>query len=351
MTNETSWKKALLPSNASIQEAIANLDASGLQIAMIVGPDGKLAGTVTDGDIRRGLLRAMPLTSPIQDIIQREPLVVTPQMGREPVLNLMSSHKIHQIPVVDESRNVVGLHIWDELLTARSRSNLVVVLAGGKGTRLRPHTENCPKPMLPVRGKPMLEHIVDRARSEGFSRFVFAINYLGHLVEDYFGNGSRWQVDISYVRETSPLGTAGALGLLQPSPAEPVLVTNGDLVTDLRYSEMLDFHMQNGAAATMAVRAHELQNPFGVVQIDGMDIVGFEEKPVWRSHINAGIYVLDPSALGAVGKNEYCDMPTLFNRLRQQSRKTIVFNVHEPWLDVGRPTDLELARRDDNAEP
>ena len=282
-SSPSAWKKALLASDVSIQQAISNLDSSGLQIAMIVGPDGKLAGTLTDGDIRRGLLRGMPLTNPIQDIIQREPLVVPPHMSRDAVVKLMGTSKIHQLPVVDENGVLVGLHVWDELLGVRSRDNVMVVLAGGKGTRLRPHTENCPKPMLPVRGKPMLEHIVDRARRQGFTRFVFAINYLGHQIEDYFADGGRWQVEISYICETSPLGTAGALGMLKPLPSEPVLVTNGDLVTDVNYSEMLDFHIQQEAAATMAVRSHEWQNPFGVVQTDGMSIVGFEEKPVWRT--------------------------------------------------------------------
>ena len=342
------WKMALLASHASIQQAISNLDASGLQIAMVVGTDGKLAGTLTDGDIRRGLLRGMSLASPIADIVQREPLVVPGDMGRDAILTLMRTSNVHQVPVVEENRTIIGLRIWDELLEVRRRDNVMVVLAGGKGTRLRPYTENCPKPMLPVRGKPMLEHIVDRAKREGFTRFVFAINYLGHQVEDYFGDGSRWQVNISYIREASPLGTAGALGLLQPRPDEPLLVTNGDLVTDLHYGELLDFHRQHCAAATMAVRAHEWQNPYGVVQTDGVNIVGFEEKPVWRSHINAGIYALDPAALASIGENEHCDMPTLFDRLRERSLKTIVFHMHEPWLDVGRPTDLELARRDDS---
>lgn len=343
------WQTALLALDSSIQQAIGSLDASGLQIVMVVGGDGRLAGTLTDGDIRRGLLRGLTLASPIETILHRVPLTVSPQMGRDAVLNLMGVHKVHQIPVVDEGRSIVGLHLWDELLAVPVRNNLVVVLAGGKGTRLRPLTENCPKPMLPVRGKPMLEHIVDRAKSEGFTRFVFAINYLGHLVEDYFKDGSGWQVDISYIRESAPLGTAGALGLLRPIPSEPVIVTNGDLVTDLRYSELVDFHTRKGADATMAVRTHEWQNPFGVVQTDGADIVGFEEKPVWRSQINAGIYVLSPAALEAVGENEHCDMPTLFNRLREKSRKTVAFHMHEPWLDVGHPKDLEIARRDDNA--
>ncbi len=343
------WKSTLLAFDSSIQQAIGSLDASGLQIVMVVGADGKLAGTLTDGDIRRGLLRGLTLASPIETILHRAPLTVPPQMGRDDVLNLMSVHKIHQLPIVDENRGIIGLYLWDEILSVPSRNNLVVVLAGGKGTRLRPHTENCPKPMLQVRGKPMLEHIVDRAKREGFTRFVFAINYLGHLVEEYFQDGSRWQVEVSYIRESTPLGTAGALGLLRPVPSDPVIVTNGDLVTDLPYSELIEFHSSKGADATMAVRTHEWQNPYGVVQTDGADITGFEEKPVWRSQINAGIYVLGPAAFDAVGENEHCDMPTLFNRLRERSRKTVAFHMHEPWLDVGHPKDLEIARREENA--
>jgi dTDP-glucose pyrophosphorylase len=341
---QDSWRNALLPMDANIKQAISCLDISGLQIALVVGADGALVGTLTDGDIRRGLLRGLVLSSSIKEIVHHEALVVPPQWGRDMVLQLMTANKIRQLPVVDEHRHVVGLHIWDDLLAPGSRPNLIVVMAGGKGMRLRPHTENCPKPMLPVGGKPMLEHSIERAKLEGFEHFVLAIHYLGHMIEEHFGDGSRWQVRIDYIRETLPLGTAGALGLLNPRPAAPIVVTNGDLVTDFRYAELLDFHKHHQAAATMAVRMHEWQNPFGVVQTNGVDIVGFEEKPVSRSHINAGIYVLESHALDLIGENEYCDMPTLFMRLQKKSERTIVFPMHEPWLDVGRPNDLEQAR-------
>lgn len=340
----TAWRKSLLPSSATIQQAIRCLDESGLQIALVVTGDERLVGTLTDGDIRRGLLRGLELGSAIDSIVHRDPLVVPPQWGRDTVLQLMQANKIHQLPVVDELRRVVGLHLWDELMTPDKRPNMMVIMAGGRGTRLLPHTENCPKPLLPVGDKPMLEHIIERARAEGFVHFVIAVHYLGHMIESHFEDGSRWHVRIDYLREKAPLGTAGALGLLEGRPQQPFVVTNGDVLTDIRYGELLDFHTRHRASGTMAVRLHEWEHPFGVVKIKGVDIVGFEEKPVSRSHINAGIYVLDPPALDAIAPGEHCDMPTLFARLQEQSRRTIVYPMHEPWLDVGRPDDLARAR-------
>jgi dTDP-glucose pyrophosphorylase len=338
------WRQAILHTDATIQEAISNLDQVGIKIALVVNDAGELEGTISDGDIRRGLLKGLALNSPITNVIHRNALVVPPDMPSEMVMQIMLANKIQQIPAVNERRQVVGLHLWDELTSQPSRPNLMVIMAGGMGKRLRPYTENCPKPMLQVAGKPMLEHIIARAKAEGIDRFVLAVNYLRHMIEDHFGDGTNLQVQIEYVREEAPLGTAGALGLLPVRPEEPFLVTNGDVLTDIRYGELLDFHSRHGAAATMAVRLHEWQHPFGVVKIKGVDIVGFEEKPVARSHINAGVYVLDPSALDLLGRNEHCDMPTLFERLQEKAARTIVYPMHEPWLDVGRPADLEQAR-------
>jgi dTDP-glucose pyrophosphorylase len=347
MTTDTSkrnWRKALLPAGATVQQAIRNLDESAMQIILVVSSDDILVGTITDGDIRRGLLRGLDLNSRIDSIIHSEAMVVPSQMGREMVLYLMQANVLNALPVVDESRRVVGLHLLNELLTPIQRPNLMVVMAGGQGTRLRPYTENCPKPMLPVGGKPMLEHIIERAKAEGFQHFVLAIHYLGHMIEDYFGDGKRWQVKIDYLREESPLGTAGAIGLLSPRPEVPFVVSNGDVLTDIRYGELLDFHCRHGAAATMAVRLHEWQHPFGVVRTKGVDIIGFEEKPIARSHINAGIYVLEPDALDILSVGEHCDMPTLFSRLQERAARTIVYPMHEPWLDVGRMDDYTSAQ-------
>lgn len=338
------WRRALLSSTATIQEAISNLDQVAIKIVLVIDAAGKLEGTISDGDIRRGLLRGLQMSSPIATVVHTNPFVVPPDMARETVMQLMVANKIQQIPVVDEQRCVVGLHLWDQITTPQVRPNMMAIMAGGKGTRLRPHTEHCPKPMLPVGDKPMLEHIIDRARSQGFNHFMLAIHYLGHMVEDYFGDGSKMRVRIEYIREDAPLGTAGALGVLTSLPAVPFVVTNGDVLTDINYADLLDFHIRQQATATMAVRTHEWQHPFGVVQTKGLDIVGFEEKPITRTHINAGVYVLSPAALNALSTNEHCDMPSLFERLKVRGERTLAYPMHEPWLDVGRIEDFQRAQ-------
>jgi dTDP-glucose pyrophosphorylase len=339
-SNEAIWRKSTLPANATVGQAISNLNESSSKIVLVVNAADELEGTLSDGDIRRGLLKGLDLQSPITDIIHRNALVVPPEMGRDLVRQLMVANKIQQIPAVDGKHRVVGLHLWDEITTPTMRPNLMVIMAGGMGTRLRPHTDNCPKPMLQVAGKPMLEHIIEHAKLEGFIHFVLAIHYLGQMIEDHFGTGENMGVKIDYLREQSPLGTAGALSLLSPRPDASFVVTNGDVITDINYGELLDFHLRQNAAATMAVRVHEWQHPFGVVQTQGIDIVGFAEKPVARSHINAGVYALSPDTLDSLNQDTRCDMPTLFERLQAQASRTVAYPMHEPWLDVGRPDDL-----------
>jgi dTDP-glucose pyrophosphorylase len=337
------WKKTLIPANATIQDVIRNLDETALQIALVVDKNGVLLGTVTDGDIRRALLRGQDFQSSVDGIMFRTPLVVTPEIGPEMVLHLMGANKIHQLPVVTEDREVVGLHVWNDLVAPTNRPNLMVIMAGGFGKRLRPYTEDCPKPMLRVAGKPMLEHIIERAKMEGFSNFVISLHYLGHVVREHFKDGADWGVSIRYLEEDTPLGTAGALALMDPAPDLPFVVTNGDVLTDVRYGKMLSFHQNHHADATMAVRQHEWQHPFGVVTTNGIAIVGFEEKPVHRTNVNAGIYVLSPTVLTVVNKGQHCDMPTLFEKLQSTGGQTIAYPMHEPWLDVGRPEDLHRA--------
>lgn len=341
---EIDWRKGFLSPHSTFRQAIQNLDQSELQITLVVTPQGTLIGTLTDGDIRRGLLKGLSIDGPIDEMVNREPLVVPPDLSRDLVLQLMQVNKVNQLPVLDENRCIVGLHLWNKLMEPCLYPNLMIIMAGGKGTRLLPYTKECPKPMLEVDGKPMLEHIIERARGEGFQHFLISIHYLGHIIEDYFGDGSSMSVKIEYLKEESPLGTAGAIGSLNPRPEAPFLVTNGDVLTDVRYGEMLEFHSRHGAAGTMAVRLYEWQNPFGVVHTKGIDIVGFEEKPVSISHINAGVYVLEPSSLNALTVGEYCDMTTLFDRLKNSGSHTIVYPMHEPWLDVGSIDDLKKSQ-------
>ena len=345
-SNEQLWSQAVLSINSNIKEAIQVLNEVSLRIVLVTDETGALIGTISDGDIRRGLLKGLDLTSPIESIVHRDALVVPPNLNRDVVVQLMTANKIQQIPIVDEKMHVVGLHLWDQINASTARSNIMVIMAGGKGSRLHPQTENCPKPLLPIAGKPILEHIIERAKVEGFSHFILAIYHLGHMIEEYFGNGDALGVKIEYLREESPLGTAGGLSLLNPLPESAFVVTNGDVITDIRYGELLDFHIQHRATATMAVRVHEWQNPFGVVQTQGIEIIGYEEKPVSRSHINAGVYVIEPSAIRHLVKSVPCDMPILFELLQKEQDKVVAYPIHERWLDVGRPDDLMTASAD-----
>ena len=340
---EPLWPRATLPLDSNIEQAVNVLNEAALRIVLIMDATGVLIGTISDGDIRRGLLKGLNLTSPITSIIHHNTLVVPPELSRDMVIQLMTSNKIQQIPIVDEEMHVIGLHLWDELSIPPTRSNFMVIMAGGKGTRLHPQTEDCPKPLLQVAGKPILEHVINRAKAEGFTHFVLAIYHLGHMIEEYFGNGEHLGVKIEYLREETPLGTAGALSLLNPLPESAFVVTNGDVITDIRYGELLDFHHQNNAVATMAIAVQEFQNPFGVVRTEGIEIIGYEEKPISRSYINAGVYVIEPSVLNLLIKSEPCDMPMLFELLHVKAARVIAYPIHEHWLDVGRPEDFSSA--------
>ncbi len=335
------WQKAIMPENSFMENVIQNLNECGIKIVLIVDKKNKFIGTISDGDIRRGLLKGLDIKSSIHKIINRNALVSPSTMSREMVLQLMLVNKIQQIPIVNEQQEVVGLHLWDEMTTQPIKENIVVIMAGGLGTRLMPHTENCPKPMVKIAGVPMLEHIIRKIRKEGFDQIILAIHHLGDVIEEYFGNGELFDVNINYLREDLPLGTAGALSLINFDIQSPMLVTNGDVITDISYREILEFHSRCQAAATMAVKVHEWQHPFGVVHTDGVRIIGLEEKPISRSLINAGVYVLSPRVLPYLSYNDHCDMPVLFERLRAKEENIVAYPMHEPWLDVGRPDDLQ----------
>lgn len=339
------WKKSIISQNASIKEAISNLDKTGLQIVLIADPVSYLfMGILTDGDIRRGILSGMRLDESVAPIIKSNPIVVSPGMNREAVLNLMQANEINHLPIVGAGKKIMGLHLWSTAFAPAPYENTMVIMAGGFGKRLRPYTENCPKPLLPIGDKPILEHIIQRAKQDGFKQFIISLHYLGDMIRDYFGDGSDLDVSIQYVEEHSPMGTAGALKLINPLPDLPIVVTNGDVLSDVHYSDMLEFHNSHQADATMAIKLHEWQNPYGVVKTDGVDLVGFEEKPVYHYQINAGIYVIEPSVIEYMlfvdGKS---DMPSFFQQLGNRGKKTIVYPTHESWIDIGRPADYDFA--------
>jgi dTDP-glucose pyrophosphorylase len=327
-----------------LQEAIQNLDTVAIQIVLVVGSGGKFLGTLTDGDIRRGLLNGCRLNEKIEFITNREPLIVKGTISKDVAIGLMIENKIHQIPIIDDDYHLVGLYLWDEIFATKKHENTMVIMAGGRGNRLAPYTDQCPKPLLAVSGKPILQHIIERAKLDGFNHFVLAINYLGHMIKDYFLNGDNLGVKIEYIFESDPLGTAGALSLLKPLPSLPIVVTNGDVITNVSYSDLLQFHVLQKAEATMAVLAHELQHPFGVVKTNGLNIMGFEEKPTIYTQINAGIYVLSPGILAGLQLGIACDMPSIFENAINRSQKTIAYLVNQSWIDVGRAEDLKKIR-------
>ncbi len=333
------WKETVLTTKATIKDVLKNLNKSGSRISLIVNNKKQFQGTISDGDIRRALINGVEQNSSIQKIINKNSFTVSPKIKHEFVLDLMVKNKIQQIPVVNKSKKIVGLYLWDEVLSHKKIPNTMVIMAGGKGTRLGKYTKNCPKPLLKVNGKPMLERIIVRAKLQGFENFLISINYLGQMVKDYFSNGDKWNIKINYIKEHKPLGTGGGIRLISPKPKLPFVVSNCDIMTDINYGELLNFHYNHNAVATMAVRSHEWENPYGVVRTKGIDIIGFEEKPVVRSHINAGVYVLEPLAINVIKKNEKLDMPNIFERLKKKNLKTVVYPIHEPWADIGMPED------------
>lgn len=338
------WQKAVLTRDSTIKDAIINLSSSSMQIILVVDENNMLLGVVNDGDIRRGILKGVNVDESINEVINTNPIVVEEDVTLDSVIQIMSSQHFVAVPVVDKNKHVLGLYLISDLITKKERPNKIIIMAGGKGERLLPKTKNCPKPLLPINGKPMLEQIILKARDEGFKHFIISINYLGSMIQEYFGDGSKWNIQIEYLKEDLPLGTAGAISLIKEKPKLPVIVTNADIFSDVTYSSMLQFHNQHkDASATMAVRQYEIQNPFGVVNTNGVDIIGFEEKPILKNNVNAGVYVLEPSTLELLEKNQFCDMPTLFNRLQKQKQRTIVYPIHEAWNDIGHLSDYNNA--------
>ncbi len=340
------WKKVLIAREATIHEAIRAIDQGALQITMVVDQERHLLGTVTDGDLRRGILSGISLDSPVDRIMNTQPTVVRTGAGRHEVLSVMQAKKLHQVPVVDERGRLVGLEIIEDMLQPQKRSNWVVIMAGGLGMRLRPMTETCPKPMLKVGGRPVLETLLENLVKQGFHRFFFAVNYMAEMIESHFADGSRFGAEIQYLREEERLGTAGALSLLPETPAEPILVTNGDLLTKVNFQHLFDFHHEHGGFGTMCVREYDFQVPYGVVVVDKHRLLSIEEKPIQKFFVNAGIYVLSPQALSLIPPNQNLDMPLVFQKMVRMGHETAVFPIREYWLDIGRYDEFEQANND-----
>ncbi len=334
----------LLASSATILDAITCIDRSQHKIALVTDERGRLVGTITDGDVRRALLRNLALATPAAAVMNRNPRIAPVGSDDARLFRLMQAMHIRHLPLVDDDGRVVDLRSLDEIVQGHRNPNRVVLMAGGLGARLRPLTHQVPKPMLPVGGRPLLETILETFVDQGFYRFAMSINYLGDMIADHFGDGSRWGVEIEYVRETTPMGTAGSLTLLTELPEEPFIVMNGDILTSVDFRQMLQFHNDNEAMATVALHEHIVQLPYGVVEVEEHRLISITEKPIQHHFINAGIYVLDPAALDRIPHGAPYTMPELIQKLTIEGGKTAAFPIREYWIDIGQHQDLHRAQ-------
>ena len=336
-----SWQDNVVSGNDSLRTAASCLNRALHKIVLIVSEEQRLIGTLTDGDLRRGLLAGANLEDEVTTWMNENFISALDSASSLELISQMKAKDIHEIPIVDELGLVKGL-VTDHQ-SEETFSGTFVIMAGGRGLRLMPLTDSTPKPMLRVGGRPILENILSSAIAQGFRDFVISINYLGDVIENYFGDGSKWGASISYLREDSPLGTAGALSLLGPDTPGPIIVTNGDLITDLDYHAMLRHHDDSGAEISIAVRRFEFKNPYGVVKTVGSFVNSIEEKPSTISQVNTGVYVLELGALNHLEKGQLFNMTDLIQKVLGLGSKVAAFPIHEAWMDIGTPGDLREA--------
>ena len=341
-------EKIKISLDATINKALKVISDGAIQIAIVVDKNDKLLGTLTDGDIRRGFLKGLNMSSSIKSIIFKKPIVAKANDTEEKILKMALSKKIYQIPVVNNNNKVIGLRVLNELIKLKNKSNKVVIMAGGMGVRLRPLTKNIPKPMLKVGKKPILQIIVEKFRDNGYENFIMCVNYKSKIIKQYFGDGHKFGVKIEYIQERIKMGTAGSLSLFKEKPKEPFFVINGDLLTNLDFDKMLNFHTENNSKATMCLSEYNIESPYGEVKLDRENITLINEKPIHKFFVNAGIYILDPICLKLVPKKFY-NMPSLFNKIIAHKYKTISFPLGEYWLDIGTFNDYKKAKLEYNS--
>lgn len=336
-------EQSLIPPDMGLRTVIQHLDANDTQIALVADDRRVLLGTVTDGDVRRAILRGLALDAPVTEVMNTQPRVLPFGQDRSEVLAYLQHQKLKHLPIVDFANRAVDLITLDELMLPSVRDNWVVLMAGGKGMRLRPLTENTPKPMLDVGGRPILETIVRRCTAAGFNKFFMSVNYQADVIKDHFGDGRSLGANIEYLEESEPLGTAGPLSLLPDVGPAPLVVMNGDILTKVDPGQVVAYHQENDAMATMAVREYEIQVPYGVIDLNNNQISDIREKPVERYFINAGIYALDPAATTHLPASGAFDMPNLFDRLRTAGHRTLAYPIREYWVDIGQMDDYQRA--------
>ncbi|WP_342473021.1 nucleotidyltransferase family protein [Metasolibacillus sp. FSL H7-0170] len=336
------WQSIIINKDKTLLETMKIIDETSLQFAVVVDEEQHLLGTVTDGDIRRGILHGKGLDVPITAIMNPNPTSAKNNQKVHEYNKLMHIKKLKQLPIVDENNKIIDIIFMDKVDITPNK-NMVILMLGGLGTRLRPLTNDIPKPMLKVGNKPILETIVEGFKKYGYTNFIFSVNYKKEIIQDYFQNGEAFDVTIDYIEEEKRMGTAGALSLLKKRPKDPFFVMNGDLLTQVNFDQLMKFHIEHQSIATMCVREYEYQIPYGVIETKGTDLINIKEKPIHRSFVNAGIYVLSPEIFNFIPHDEFYDMPALFEQLLVKEQQVSVFPIHEYWLDIGQMDDYNRA--------
>lgn len=338
------YKKICISPEDSIRKALEILQESAMRLVLVINKENQLVGVVSDGDIRRAILSNIPLSNPATEIMNSNPITVTKNTPKEQILKLFRENLITRIPVVDDENRVQELLSVESVFQIVSHKNPIILMAGGLGSRLSPLTDDVPKPMLNVGGQPILETILKNCASLGFDNFYISVNYKAEKIKEHFGDGSKWGVKITYLEETKRLGTAGSIKLFKEECDLPLIVMNGDLLTKINLGSLLEYHQNSESIATMCVKEFDFQIPYGVVRENQGQVVALEEKPVHTFLVNAGIYALSPEVLKYIPENEYFDMTQLFSALVNHQKKTMVFPIHEYWLDIGKIQDYEKAQ-------
>jgi dTDP-glucose pyrophosphorylase/CBS domain-containing protein len=341
----------LIENTATIREAMAQIDRSAKGITLIVDSERRLIATITDGDVRRAILADVNLDAPVTELVARKPesrripVSAHEETDDAELIEMMDEQAVRHLPLLDDEGRFVRLVLREELRPSDDLSVAAVIMAGGFGTRLRPLTDDTPKPMLKIGDRPLLQRTVERLRKSGIKSVNFTTHYLPEKIHDHFGDGSRFGVNINYVAEDKPLGTAGSLSLM-PESDEPLLVMNGDILTGVDFKELVRFHREHEAALTVGVRQYEFKVPFGVVQAENGVVRGLREKPKYEFLVNAGIYLLEPEARGYIPTDRRFDMTDLISALVDDGKKVMTFPVVEYWLDIGQIEDFQRAQQD-----
>jgi dTDP-glucose pyrophosphorylase len=338
------YKSILVYESTELKVVLKKMNKSTMQIVLVIDSNNKLIGTITDGDVRRGLLNGLRLEDSIESITYKTPAIARVGDSKTDILHLARLENLHQIPIVDDKGCIVDLFISSDFNACNKKSNKVILMVGGLGTRLRPLTEKTPKSLLKVGDKPILQTIVERFVEYGFTDIIMCVNYKAEIIKSYFKDGSDFGASIEYILETKRMGTAGALSLLTENPDKPFFVMNGDVLTNVNFESILRYHLEKKADLTMCVREYDFEVPYGVVSVKNSCIESIIEKPIHSFFVNAGIYILNPNALDFIPKNDYYDMPTLFQKMIDKNNNVVSFPIHEYWLDIGNYTDFSKAQ-------